>query len=46
MVSLLARFYTPCSGAILLDGINIRFFDPSWLRTRIGIVDQVINIPL
>jgi ATP-binding cassette subfamily B (MDR/TAP) protein 8 len=31
---LLERFYDPDEGTITLDGIDLRDFDPHWLRTR------------
>ncbi|MCI0467633.1 MAG: ATP-binding cassette domain-containing protein [Beijerinckiaceae bacterium] len=37
---LLARFYDPVSGRILLDGIDIRSVDPAELRRRIKSVPQ------
>ncbi|XP_034039238.1 mitochondrial potassium channel ATP-binding subunit [Thalassophryne amazonica] len=41
VASLLERFYDPTSGAILLDGIDIRTLDPSWLRGQvIGFINQ------
>lgn len=38
--SLLLRFYDPDSGAIYLDGQDIRDLDPGWLRNQIGVVSQ------
>ena len=38
--SMLLRFYDPTSGAVKLDGIDVRELDPSWLRDQIGIVSQ------
>jgi ATP-binding cassette, subfamily B, bacterial len=37
---LLARFYDPLSGQILLDGVDIRTVDPAELRQRIKSVPQ------
>jgi ATP-binding cassette, subfamily B, bacterial len=37
---LLARFYDPLSGRILLDGVDIRTVDPAELRQRIKSVPQ------
>lgn len=39
-VSLLLRFYDPCSGSIKIDGIDITVLDPHWLRQQIGTVSQ------
>jgi ATP-binding cassette subfamily B protein len=40
VVKLLCRLYDPDEGRILLDGIDIREFDPAELRRRIGAVFQ------
>lgn len=40
LADLVPRFYDPTSGEILLDGIDIRDFSPSDLRTLMGIVTQ------
>ena len=40
LVKLLARFYDPTEGEILWDGVDIRHFDPTDLRKRIGAVLQ------
>ncbi len=40
IINLLTRFYELNQGAILLDGVDIREFDLSYLRTQIGIVLQ------
>lgn len=40
VAALLARFYDPISGGIELDGTPLTELDPSWLRTRMGIVSQ------
>ncbi|MBO0734627.1 MAG: ATP-binding cassette domain-containing protein [Methylocapsa sp.] len=37
---LLARFYDPVSGRILLDGVDVKTADPADLRRRIKIVPQ------
>lgn len=42
VASLLERFYDPSSGVIMLDGLDIRTLDPSWLRGQvIGFINQV-----
>ncbi|XP_076827267.1 mitochondrial potassium channel ATP-binding subunit [Brachyhypopomus gauderio] len=39
--ALLERFYDPDSGMIMLDGLDIRTLDPSWLRGHvIGFISQ------
>jgi subfamily B ATP-binding cassette protein MsbA len=42
LINLLLRFYAPESGAIYLDGRNIREISPDWLRQQIGVVSQEI----
>ena len=37
---LLMRFYDPQQGRILVDGVDVRDFDPAELRARIGLVPQ------
>lgn len=40
LFQLLLRYYDPCAGQILLDGVNIRDASLDALRSRIGIVPQ------
>jgi ATP-binding cassette, subfamily B, bacterial len=40
LFQLLMRFYDPCSGSILLDGVDIKTADPAELRRRIKSVPQ------
>ena len=40
VVSLIARFYCPLSGQILLDGSDIKDLDLKWLTKQIGLVNQ------
>jgi subfamily B ATP-binding cassette protein MsbA len=40
IADLLQRFYEPTSGAILLDGTDIKHLDVNWLRSQIGVVPQ------
>jgi subfamily B ATP-binding cassette protein HlyB/CyaB len=37
---LIQRLYTPESGRILLDGMDLNLVDTSWLRRQIGVVGQ------
>lgn len=39
-VNLLCRFYDVTDGQILIDGVDVREYDLSWLRRQIGIVLQ------
>jgi len=40
LIKLLARLYDPVEGQILLDGINLKEYDPEALRHNIGIIFQ------
>ncbi len=44
LIKLLARFYEQQSGEILLDGVDIREYDPRALRRSLGIVLQDVFI--
>lgn len=40
IAKLIQRFYSPTSGSILIDGMDIAQADPSWLRRQLGVVLQ------
>lgn len=40
LVNLIPRFYDPTAGAIRIDGIDVKAYDPHELRERIAIVPQ------
>ncbi|KAL6846430.1 hypothetical protein ACP4OV_023878 [Aristida adscensionis] len=40
VIALIERFYDPDSGAIFLDGVNLRSLRLSWLRQQVGLVGQ------
>jgi ATP-binding cassette subfamily B (MDR/TAP) protein 1 len=40
VIALLLRFYDPQSGAIFLDGVDIRLLNLKWLRDHLGYVQQ------
>jgi ATP-binding cassette subfamily B protein len=40
LVNLIPRVMDPTAGAVLVDGIDVREFDPEELRTQIGFVPQ------
>jgi ATP-binding cassette subfamily B protein len=40
LVKLLARLYDPTEGRILLDGVDLREYDPAELRTQVGVIFQ------
>ncbi|MBI1622355.1 ABC transporter transmembrane domain-containing protein [Aquamicrobium zhengzhouense] len=42
--SMLLRFYDPSSGAVLVDGVDVRKADPEDVRKRIAIVPQDVTI--
>jgi len=39
-IQLIERFYDPDKGAVLLDGVNLRELNVTWLRQQIGLVSQ------
>ena len=40
IISLTERFYDPTAGRLMLDGIDFRDFNVSWLRHQISLVSQ------
>ena len=40
LIKLLAGLYTPTSGRVLIDGLDVRDWDPAVLRRRIGVIFQ------
>ena len=40
LIKLLTRLYDPTEGQILLDGVDLRDYDPADLRQRIGVIFQ------
>jgi ATP-binding cassette subfamily B protein len=40
LIKLLTRLYDPTEGQILLDGVDLRDYDPKQLRQRIGVIFQ------
>ncbi|THH23041.1 hypothetical protein EUX98_g8136 [Antrodiella citrinella] len=40
IIALVERFYDPLSGAVKLDGTDIRTLNVRWLRSQIGLVSQ------
>lgn len=40
VAALIARFYDPDAGRVLLDGRELRELDPRWLREQVGAVSQ------
>ncbi|MGH3450856.1 MAG: ABC transporter ATP-binding protein, partial [Haloechinothrix sp.] len=44
VVKLLARFYDASTGAVLIDGVDVRDYDPGQLRGRMGVVPQEAHL--
>ena len=40
VIQMLQRFYDPASGAVLLDGTDLRQLNLKWLRAQMGLVSQ------
>ncbi|KAF6172237.1 hypothetical protein GIB67_024859 [Kingdonia uniflora] len=40
VISLIERFYDPQAGEVLIDGVNLKEFQLSWIREKIGLVSQ------
>jgi ATP-binding cassette subfamily B protein len=44
VVKLIARFYDPTGGAVLVDGVDLRDYDLSGYRQRLGVVPQEAHL--
>ncbi|MDB5188520.1 MAG: transporter related protein [Candidatus Nomurabacteria bacterium] len=44
IVNLMRRFYDPTEGEILIDDVNLKDMNLHWLRSRIGNVEQKIDL--
>jgi ATP-binding cassette subfamily B protein len=44
VVKLIARFYDPTAGAVLVDGVDLRQYDLSGYRQRLGVVPQEAHL--
>jgi ATP-binding cassette, subfamily B, multidrug efflux pump len=44
LINLLERFYDPDGGRVRIDGIDLRHFDPHWLREQVGLVMQDVFV--
>ncbi|RLK61142.1 ABC transporter transmembrane domain-containing protein [Actinokineospora cianjurensis] len=44
VVKLIARFYDPTGGAVLVDGVDLRSYTPSEYRSRLGVVPQEAHL--
>lgn len=40
LVKLIPRFFDPTEGRVTIDGIDVRDFDPGWLRQQVGMILQ------
>ncbi|MGH3929122.1 MAG: ABC transporter ATP-binding protein, partial [Pseudonocardiaceae bacterium] len=44
LIKLLARFYDPVEGAVLVDGVDLRRYDPAAFHHRLGVVPQEAHL--
>jgi ATP-binding cassette subfamily B protein len=44
VVKLIARFYDPTEGAVLVDDVDVREYEPSAFRRRLGVVPQEAHL--
>ena len=44
VVKLLARFYDPTTGTVVIDGTDVRRFDPAAFHHRLGVVPQEAHL--
>ncbi len=44
VVKLLARFYDPVEGTVLVDGVDVRRYDPAAFHHRLGVVPQEAHL--
>ncbi|HEY6422779.1 MAG TPA: ABC transporter ATP-binding protein [Pseudonocardiaceae bacterium] len=44
VVKLLARFYDPVRGTVLVDGVDVRRYDPAAFHHRLGVVPQEAHL--
>jgi ATP-binding cassette, subfamily B, bacterial len=44
VVKLLARFYDPATGTVLVDGVDVQRFDPAAFHHRLGVVPQEAHL--
>jgi ATP-binding cassette, subfamily B, bacterial len=44
VVKLLARFYDPTDGVVLVDGVDVRRYDPAAFHHRLGVVPQEAHL--
>jgi subfamily B ATP-binding cassette protein MsbA len=42
LINLILKFYTPQSGSIYFDGLDLKEISPKWLREQIGVVSQEV----
>jgi ABC-type multidrug transport system fused ATPase/permease subunit len=40
IIAMIERFYDPCEGEVLFNGVNIRDIDPRWYHEQVAIVQQ------
>jgi ATP-binding cassette subfamily B protein len=44
LIKLLARYYDPGAGAVLVDGVDLRRYDPAAFHHRLGVVPQEAHL--
>jgi ATP-binding cassette, subfamily B, bacterial len=44
LVKLMARFYDPVGGTVLVDGVDLRRYDPAAFHHRLGVVPQEAHL--
>lgn len=44
LINLLSRFYSPTTGNIIIDGVDINDYDLNYLRSKIAIVSQKVTL--
>jgi ATP-binding cassette, subfamily B, bacterial len=44
LIKLIARFYDPVDGMVLVDGVDLRRYDPAAFRHRLGVVPQEAHL--
>lgn len=44
IVGMLERWYDPAQGSLSLDGVDLKDLNVKWLRSQIGLVQQVIHL--
>lgn len=43
LLKVIKEFIFTIKGSVLIDGVDIKTLDPSWLRKQIALVSQVVT---